>query len=274
MNEENKLQKRIENIENMDNNKLLQILLRDAGEVEQLIGEIRQAGSFDPLDMELLQTRISGIKHLLEIACDLKVGQPVTANSHDKPASPPVSVPEAKIESAPAPVFPPEIPKKTKEKKNETVIPVAENPTFIVPPATIPEITAAEAIVENSPSLLSRSIGPEEDSVHFSEKHILAEKFVAGKSLNDLLHEKSKADPKFSNLPLSSLANGIGTNERFLFTRELFEGNMEHFNETIHTLDSMHTIQEAIDFLSDHFKWGKSETSLRFIDLIKRRFIS
>jgi hypothetical protein len=257
----------------MDNKKLMQILLRDAGELEQLIGEIREAGSFDPLDMELLQTRVSGIKHLLGIACELKDAQAVSVNSHDKPAPPPVSVPEAKIESVPAPVFPPEIPKKTKEKKNETVNPVAENLTLPVQPDTQIDITTTEVTFRQEFSSPASVPGMEEDSVHFSEKHILAEKFVAGKSLNDLLHEKSKADPKFSNLPLSSLANGIGTNERFLFTRELFEGNMEHFNETIHTLDNMHTIQEAIDFLSDHFKWGKSETSLRFIELIKRRFI-
>jgi hypothetical protein len=254
----------------MDNKKLLQILLRDAGELEQLIGEIRQAGSFDPLDMKLLQTRIAGIKYMLEAACDLKEAPPEPVVSREKPEPVLVSVPDPIIE--PAPVIQPEISKKIKEKKKEAGSPVPESQPVMVQPALIPDVTAAVTYIQNEPSSTSFSTGPEDDSNHFHEKHILAEKFVAGKSLNDILVEKSRTDPKFSGLPLNSLASGIGTNERFLFTRELFDGNMDHFNEIVHKLDDMHTIQEAIDFLSENFTWGKSETSMRFIDLIKRRF--
>jgi hypothetical protein len=255
----------------MDNKKLLQILLRDAGELEQLIGEIRQAGSYDPLDMELLQTRISGIKHMLEAACDLKEAQIVMVDSHEKPLPVSVSLPDVKIE--PAPVFQPDNSKKIKEKKKEPVTPVTESKPVADQTTNFAAVVPPEAVIQNTPSPPSRSIGPEDDSFAPHDKHILAEKFVAGKSLNDILLEKSKTDPKFSSLPMNSLATGIGTNERFLFTRELFDGNMDNFNETVHKLDSMHTIQEAIDYLSENFKWGKSETSLRFIDLIKRRFI-
>jgi hypothetical protein len=255
----------------MDNKKLLQILLRDAGELEQLIGEIRQAGSFDPLDMKLLQTRISGIRYMLEAACEIKEVQPEPVVLPENPAPVLISVPEPIIE--PAPVPQPEMQKKIKEKKKEIVPPVPEGLPVEVQPAIIPVVTAAETIILDETSHFSITPGPEEDNNHFHEKHILAEKFVAGKSLNDILVEKSRTDPKFSSLPLNSLSTGIGTNERFLFTRELFDGNMDHFNETLHKLDSMQSIQEAIDFLSVHFTWGKSETSLRFIDLIKRRFV-
>jgi hypothetical protein len=255
----------------MDNKKLLQILLRDAGELEQLIGEIRQAGSFDPLDMKLLQTRIAGIKYMLEAACDLKEAPPEAVVSREKPAPVLVSVPDPIIE--PAPVIQPEISKKIKEKKKEAGPPVPESQPVMVQPALIPDVTAAVTYIQNELPHSSFATGHEDENNHFQEKHILAEKFVAGKSLNDILQEKAKSDPKFSHMPLNSLTTGIGTNERFLFTRELFDGNMEHFNETLHKLDSMHTIREAIDFLSEHFTWEKSETSLRFIDLIKRRFI-
>lgn len=255
----------------MDNKKLMQILLRDTGDLEQMVGEIRQAGSFDPLDMELLQSRISGIKHLLELACDLKETLPETVDSHEKTVLWPFSRPDAKTGSLPG--LQADVPKKNKEKKKEIVTPVAGNLTLPVQPVTSPDLPVTEVIAQNEPPAPSRASATEEQHVNGSEKHILAEKFVAGKSLNDILLEKSKTDPKFSSLPLNSLVNGIGTNERFLFTRELFNGNMDDFNETVHKLDTLHTIQEAIDFLSENFKWGKSETSLRFIELIKRRFI-
>jgi hypothetical protein len=255
----------------MDNKKLLQILLRDAGELEQLIGEIRQAGSVDPLDMKLLQMRISGITQMLEAACDLKEPPPGTVYHEEKPSPVLVSLPEAKIESAP--VVQPDVPKKSKEKIKEIGTPVAEERPMPVQSLITNGPTVKEVINKNESGVLPLATGPEEKSDLYPEEQILAEKFVAGKSLNDILQEKSKPDLKFSNLPLTSLSTGIGTNERFLFTRELFDGNMEHFTETVHKLDSMVTIQEAIDFLSENFTWGKSETSLRFMDLIKRRFI-
>jgi hypothetical protein len=256
----------------MDNKKLLRILLRDAGELEQLIGEIRQAGSFDPLDMELLQTRISGIKHLLEVAADFKEALPKTIDSDEKPAPLLDSLTVVKIE--PVPVLQPDVPKKNKEKKKETVVPVAERPPLEVQPVSFSGPTVLDVIIQSEPAVLSRATLSVEENINPSEEHILAEKFVAGKSLNDILQEKSKTEPdKLSNLPLKSLATGIGTNERFLFTRELFDGNMDLFNETVRKLDTLGTIQEAIAFLSENFTWGKNETSLRFIDLIKRRFI-
>jgi hypothetical protein len=255
----------------MDTKKLLRILLRDAGELEHLIGEIREAGSFDPLDMELLQSRISGIKHLLEVACDFNIPPALPAESVEKPAPVLISVPEIKAEGVP--VIQPDVPKKSKEKKKETVLPGAEKLTSGVDPVSFTGPTVLDVIVQKEPAVLSRAASAVEETLNLPDEHILAEKFVAGKSLNDILLEKSKTEPdKLSILPIKSLASGIGTNERFLFTRELFEGNMDHFNETIHKLDTMGTIQEAITFLSEHFSWGKNETSLRFMELIKRRF--
>lgn len=253
----------------MDNQKLMQILLKDAGDLEKIVSEIREAGSCDPLDLELIHTRISGFLHLLEVACRTEVGsRPV-----EKFQAPSIKAePRQEVVVIPEIVAPPveTYPKIKKEKKGENREPVKE-PSVTVPKPEAPveakpveEIAATDT---NTSEALSDKVKlPKE------EKHILAEKFVAGKSINDLLQEKSKDDSKLPTMPLSSLSSGIGTNERFLFTRELFNGDMESFIETIHTLDGMHSIQEATGFLRENFSWDKNETSLRFIELIKRRF--
>jgi len=90
--------------------------------------------------------------------------------------------------------------------------------------------------------------------------------------VNDLLLEKGKSDPKVAHLPIESLASAIGINDRFLFVRELFDGKSEEFNETISQIDLMKDIHEAAAYLRNMYKWKKSETSLKFIDLVKRRF--
>ena len=83
---------------------------------------------------------------------------------------------------------------------------------------------------------------------------------------------KNQNDLRFS-IPIPSLSSAIGTNDRFLFTRELFDGNMDHFSETIHKLDEMKTIREAVDFLQENFQWKNNETSRKFMELVKRRFL-
>ncbi len=252
----------------MDNKKLMQFLLRDAGEMEKLISEIRVAGSFDPLDMELLQTRISGIRHMLEAVCRTEVISHPKEEEREhlmlKNQPEEVALTEIKSDTTrPQPVI-------KKERREEKSVQVKE----IIPPPPEPIIKEVNTPAEVTGAAIGQVMEPEENESKIAreEKHILAEKFVAGKSINDLLVEKSRNDSKFQGLPLSSLTAGIGTNERFLFTRELFNGDMDQFNETLQRLDAMHSLPEANSFLRENFTWDKNETSLRFIELIKRRF--
>jgi hypothetical protein len=251
----------------MDNNKLIHILQRDIGELDELIREIRQTGRYDALDMEFLQTRISGIRHILEIAGDVKQPEREITPGPEKPKPVSVALPEKKVQ----PVKPLLRDKQVMKEVVSVAPPKETIATHTEAPIPVPQ-PVEETVAENISAMYTQEMGLEEETFHPSEKQTLAEKFVAGKSLNDLLFEKSKNDLKFSHMPLSSLANAIGTNERFLFTRELFEGDMESFTETLQKLDTMNNIQEAAEYLRENFKWKKSETSLWFIDLVKRRF--
>ena len=249
----------------MDNKKLMHILLRDVQELEQLVVEIGQVGHFDKLDMELLYTRIKGVRHLLEVATELKT--PPSSN-REVPSSnpePSVHVPE-KAASSPAPAEPEQAPRPAVPQEKAVVSsPVEPETGKGEQPATAPETRQ-----ESSP----------QEEIHFRhkeephpEKQILGEKFTAGKSVHDLLMgEKNQNDLRFS-IPIPSLSSAIGTNGRFLFTRELFDGNMDHFSETIHKLDEMKTIREAVDFLQENFQWKNNETSRKFMELVKRRFL-
>jgi len=254
-------------LEKMDNKKLMHILLHDVSELEQLIAEIRNDGSFDAIDMELLHTRISGVRHLLEIAGDVKDQPKETAQVPEKLK--PISVILTEEKAQPEDVS---VQKIKVKKEDEPVVTHEEK----IKPAGEPIFASSMAEeVLSEKEVLTPLIEREakEEFKETTEKPILADKFVAGKSVNDILLEKSKNDSRISNMAINSLASAIGTNERFLFTRELFEGNMESFNDTINRLDNMHGIREAADFLRENFKWQKSETSLRFIDLVKRRFV-
>jgi hypothetical protein len=110
----------------------------------------------------------------------------------------------------------------------------------------------------------------EPDDIHNKR---LGDSFLKEKSVNDLMSDDfSKLEHKLSNRPVSSIQSAIGINDRFQYIRELFEGSADNFVKTVADLDSMNDIKEAVNYLQSNFKWKKNETSLKFVNLIKRRF--
>lgn len=101
----------------------------------------------------------------------------------------------------------------------------------------------------------------------------LGDSFLKEKSVNELMSaDTQKLENKISNMPVSSIQAAVGINDRFQYIRELFDGNADKFAETVTKLDSMTDLKDAVVYLQQNFKWKKTEVSLKFVTLIKRRF--
>lgn len=103
------------------------------------------------------------------------------------------------------------------------------------------------------------------------EHKLLGEKFTKELSLYDKLSEH-KAESKIKGKPITNLKAAIGLNDRFMYTRELFSNNQSRFIETVDKIDSLSSFEDAINYLQQNFTWSENEVSLKFIDLVKRRF--
>jgi hypothetical protein len=90
---------------------------------------------------------------------------------------------------------------------------------------------------------------------------------------DDMLEEEIEKVESVSRLG-DSFLKGKLENDRFMNIRELFDGNNQKFLETVKTLDSKQNIKEAVDYLRNNFRWKRNETSLKFVNLVKRRFIN
>lgn len=99
-----------------------------------------------------------------------------------------------------------------------------------------------------------------------------AETFQKDRSLNDVISENKTVETNIGNSPISSLKSSIGLNDRFLFIREIFSNNTDKYNLIIDHLDKLETIQQAVDYLKANLTLQKNETSMKFVELLKRRF--
>lgn len=97
------------------------------------------------------------------------------------------------------------------------------------------------------------------------------------KLLNEQIGDHSgKIDvaTKLQNRPINDLSKAIGINDKFLFTKELFNGNAEAYSSTIKSLNAFTDLNDAIIFLQENFNWGgDNEFATRFIEIIRRKFL-
>lgn len=265
----------------MDNRKLLEIVLKDLNELEELIAE-KGSNNFDELEWEFLQTRVSGAKRMIHIL-------------HDRE-----SAGETKIAAAEVEIPKPEEAPVQQEIKEEVIVEEKAEPEImeseIVVEAVEEEISETEPVEEATPEIAEikepvevvaeketsvpqkakiEELGMDEEEKADEKRKTLGDSFSKEKSVNDLIDlEKINLEQKLSNRAVTSIKSAIGINDRFQFIRELFNGDPETFSKTVNDLDAKNDIGEAVEYLQQNFKWKKNETSLKFVNLVKRRFLN
>jgi len=295
----------------MENKKLLKYLLKDLSELDEMFAE-KGKSSFDDFEMEFIQNRISGAKSLVEMFLKKETNSSAeieTAVSYQqKPEIQNAGILKDKLDSNTEVI----IKEIEPEEKTVVAVEVSEPEIVVQEekPEIKVEAKAPETIIEEKVHVIENIIKEhevvEERNVEIHEKtkeevskqksvvkdvsvqkelqlddevpvdihnKRLGDSFLKEKSVNDLMAEdSSKLEHKLSNRPVSSIQSAIGINDRFQYIRELFEGSADNFVKTVADLDSMDDIKEAVDYLQHNFKWKKNESSLKFVNLIKRRF--
>lgn len=255
----------------MNNQILIQLVKDDVQVLAQLIAELEEDAMLkDTVEIALVRAR-SLVKELELIATKTKASGEVVPPSMPRKRS---TVP---IESTPGGVV---------DDASETY---GSEGTLLEAPVVCEDqpLTAAETTLEDvapdapvndvlSEEELSVAESMEEEVELSSSEDIhktLGESLVSSqRSLNDLLQNSVSQEYAAGSRPIESLRSGIGINDRFLYTRELFDNDVEQFNHAVEQLDGFETINEAVNFLKSHYKWSKSETSQKFLQLVKRRY--
>ncbi len=105
---------------------------------------------------------------------------------------------------------------------------------------------------------------------------------TAGDSLSDSLNEKLKQSKKelsdaLKDTPIKDLKKAIGINDRFLYIKELFNGDEAMYERSIKTINGFSIYPEAEYWIRRELKtklgWEENnETVKQFDQLVKRRF--
>lgn len=268
----------------MEKHKLIQLVLKDLEELNEIANELQQTEEHSrfALDIALSKSKLvyQELEFLQELNNKANIASPLQEEqiTISSPVLPEPEIEEkAKEELEERNEFPEptttgtEMQEAEEETKDEevAVLEIQETAQTPLPEKEIKELEDQLAPVD--PASEEKTTEPIEEETPNTKKTV-GENFVKGKSLNDLLIESKTLDQKLASSPIEKLETAIGLNDRFQYTRELFENKPELFQKTVQQIDQSSNLSEAVNYLNSNFKWKKTDTSIQFAQLVKRRF--
>ncbi len=160
----------------------------------------------------------------------------------------------------------PKVEQTTQEIPNEEEKPLVE------------KVEIKEAISTTTRTEITETPAPEPKKEEVKEDigKTLGESLVGEKkSVNDLIanNKESKRQQTLMGKPIADLTKSLGLNDRFMFQRELFEGNADVMKQTLLQLNEMPDFNSAQSFISSNFNWdNEQEATQAFYSYIKRKY--
>ncbi len=285
----------------MENKKLLKYLLKDLIELDEMFAGEGNV-SFDEMEMEFIRNRVSGATKLVklclekensntnpeekEIALPLKEPDEIKSSEKTEEKAPFVGKEDSESDQVNNKIEENKSPAQEKAEETEEVIPeiqAEEKPLNhkltedVVEKVRVDvkreELVEARKTETEKKETTNADVELEDEKNEPEINKRLGDSFLKEKSFNDSMSDdSSKLEHKLSNRPVKSIKTSIGINDKFQYIRELFEGSAETFTKAVEELDSLDNLSDAVQYLQTNYKWKKNETSLKFVNLVKRRF--
>lgn len=121
----------------------------------------------------------------------------------------------------------------------------------------VAEVVTPEPEVEiERPKTLADAISPSTQT--------LADTLAAPTALGEEIH----------NSRIASLRDGIGLNDKFLMIRDLFDGDVDAYNQAIAALDELETMDDCIIHIIENYEWNPDSEGSKFIMQLLERKLS
>lgn len=231
----------------MDLNATIDIIIRDLKEAGEIIDDLKRYPGVPELQVELAKSKCRSASEVISLFKNL-----------------PEKVPHVREEKS-------VVREETRQLKNSEEPVVAEHVT---------EVHYKEVIEIQVPDTSAVAIEkPAQTAKKPVESAIIADQYSnRPESFNEKLGSHKHEDDILEILhtkPLQSLNDAIGINDKFLFIREVFSGNVDLYNLAIIKLESVRSLADAravvISYTGDN---AENEAVKQLLDLIKRKFPS
>ena len=249
----------------MNKNELVKNLKKNIQDIYSITNEFENQGEIHQIDIDLA---LSKVRNLYELFLNLNSQATYTTEYQKEEISttPQKEIKtekeEPKAEIEPEEVKPPEIHKES----------IPEPELIIEKPNEKDEII--EDISDSKVEEIQQKVVEKKQNGNSPE--IVADKFQSKKFVHDNIVKKNiKKDvsTKMQSKPIKDINSAIGLNDKFIFIRELFGGDKDHYHETIQVLNNFDTFDNALEFLNENFDWNSDDPNFeRLKELVRRKY--
>ncbi len=232
----------------MDFNATIDLIIKDLNEAREIIDDLKRYPGVPILQVELAKSKCRNVSEIISLLKDLK-----EEHSPEKTGGEPVI---------------------HLEKTEETITASQVSVPDPVPAPTAPE----EQLKDKETADLNREQQEKKspDKGKDSGSSIIADKFSnLTTRLNEQMGGKKGEDDiggVMKSKPLANLSDAIGINDRFMFIREVFNGNGDAYNQAINRLNQATDMEDAKSVLTGYAGNNAGNDAVKqLLDLVKRK---
>lgn len=239
----------------MDLKSTITIILKDLEDARNILDDLKKYQDVPAFQIELAKAKCRSAEDVIRVLGEMNFEQGE------------ISKPIEKIQE-------PEEIELLRSKPEENLI--VDAPNLQIIEEDIEEVVITESLLDEIVEAPANDWQTEEKKGNKSQ--ILADTFKKNSSINEQIAHKRHDDEnsEISKMkPLKNLTEAIGINEKFMFIRELFNGNPDLYKQTLEELNISNNIDSAFTLLSESAP-GTSGTEAfdQLLDLVKRKLSS
>ena len=222
------------------------------------------------------------------------IPEPVVATPEPEPVVPaPVAEPTPAPEPAPQPQPQPQKPRKPSmeslfgsdeiqrkpRSKHQRMMSIYNDPLpkqeKVVDISKIFDLDDAddfEISVSPTPAKREQSVASTVNDLSSNDTPILADAITPKTTLADTIAAPAALAEELTAARTRSLRQAIGINDKFLMTRDLFDGDEDAYAEAIAELDECETLDDCMIYIAENYEWNPDSEGAKFImQLLERK---
>ena len=232
----------------MDLNATIDIIIKDLNDIKEIIDDIKNYQSVPAIEIELAKSKCRSVIEIISMLKNTEIKAVLIKDDH--------------------PVKKEEYPPEKVEKIEVPVMQPSQTESFEIE-VQQPHQSDIQAEVINEVKMTAMPRPPE-----FT---IIADQFSnRPESFNEKLGSMKHDDDVLEIIktkPVSNLAEAIGINDKYLFIKEIFNGDQESYTQVLSRLESAVNLEDAKSIILTFAGENKeNEVFKMFINILKRKF--
>lgn len=129
-----------------------------------------------------------------------------------------------------------------------------------------------EISVSPAPAKREQSVASTVNDLSSNDSPILADAITPKTTLADTIAAPAALAEELTAARTRSLRQAIGINDKFLMTRDLFDGDEDAYAEAIAELDECETLDDCMIYIAENYEWNPDSEGAKFImQLLERK---